>query len=712
MTRGAWLLFAAAALIELGLLFGLGLMIWSTLPTEHRATALTLIGPQTTTLVALGAVILLAALALGIRHLFNTYVVPLRAVAEETRLIATCNPKHRIAERDSGDLAPLIGSLNLLAERYQGLGEDVEVRIREANALLEEEKNTLAALMAKLTQGVLVCNPDGRILLYNQRALVLLEGPARATGGGDWIGLGRSIFGIIDENLINHALGNVRHQLAERKEQGLLVPFIVARPGGQMLNTHLVPILDASDELRGYILTIEDVTRRVGSESRRGALLQALTEGQRSPIAGIRAAIETILSYPDLDDRGRNEFLEVIRDEALKMSQNLDLMEQEYADELKFRWPLEEMLGSDFLATLERRLLDARGVTLEVSAPVEPVWLRVDSYTLSQCLIFLVDQLMQWCRAEQLRLTLEQRRSLAALQLEWDGAVLHMEALRTWALRNVAADPGSGATLGLFEAVERHGGALWTDQLPEGRPCLRLVLPVSDSGGPLDAASADSPGGHDFDFHLFEQPSRGDTPQTRPLAKLAYTVLDTETTGLDPGGGDEIIAVGAVRIVNGRILHREIFDSFVRPRRPISAVSQEIHGITPEMLRGKPMIDSVLPRLKRFVEDTVIVGHNVAFDMRFLEVQGKPIGIDFTNPTLDTLILECLLNPNQEDKSLEAIAGRLGISVTGRHTALGDALTTAEVFLALLPQLAERNLCTLDDARALCEKSAFAEIRY
>jgi exonuclease, DNA polymerase III, epsilon subunit family len=711
LPRSAWLYVCAAALAEFGILAGVGLMIWSTMPPENRVAVTALIGPQATSLVILGAVALLAVLSLGVRHVFTNYVEPLRPIAEEARLIATSNPRHRIVERGAAALGPLIGSINLLAERYQSQGEDVVVRIREANALLEEEKNTLAALMAKLTQGVLVCNLDGRILLYNQRALILLEGPARATGGGDWIGLGRSIFGIIDENLINHALGNVRHQLEERKEQGLLVPFIVGRPGGQMLSTHLVPILDVDDALRGYILTLEDVTRRVGRESRRGTLLQALTEGQRSRIAGIRAAIETILSYPDLDEQGRNQFLEVISDESLRMSAHLDEMEVEYADEFRFRWPLEEMLGSDLLATLERRVQDARGLQLEVIAPVEPVWLRVDSYALSQCLIFLVDQLQQWCRATQLRLTLEQRRSLAALQLEWDGAVLHMEALRTWALRNVGVDAG-GSGVGLFEAVERHGGALWTDQLADGRPCLRVVLPVSDTGGPVETPADDAPGGHDFDFHLFEQQVRGASTQQQPLAKLAYTVFDTETTGLDPSGGDEIIAIGAVRIVNGRILHREIFDSFVRPLRPISAASQEIHGITPAMLRGKPTIDHVMPRFKQFVEDTVVVGHNVAFDMRFLEVQGTPLGLTFANPTLDTLILECVLNPHQSDKSLEAIAGRLGINVTGRHTALGDALTTAEVFLALLPQLAERNICTLDDARALCEKSAFAEIKY
>ena len=134
--------------------------------------------------------------------------------------------------------------------------------------------------------------------------------------------------------------------------------------------------------------------------------------------------------------------------------------------------------------------------------------------------------------------------------------------------------------------------------------------------GALTARSDDGYG-HDFDFHLFD--SRGETCDlpSLPLDRLSITVVDTETTGLDPDRGDEIIAIGAVRIVNGRILRQESFDSFVRPKREISEAARAIHGISGDMLRAEPPIEEVLPRLQKFVEDTVIVGHNVAFDMRF-----------------------------------------------------------------------------------------------
>ncbi|MBK8211095.1 MAG: PAS domain-containing protein [Rhodospirillales bacterium] len=664
---------------------------------------------QAGTLPLLGAVALLGMTVLLVRVIFRRWVAPLSAIAEDARLIAMSNPRHRAPAGGAAEVRELTGAVNLLAERFQGLHADVEARIREANALLEEEKNTLAALMSKLTQGVLVCNPEGRILLYNPRAQQLLEGQARRSGAGDWIGLGRSVFGIIESELIKHALNSIEHRLAAG-DGNLLVPFVTSRPGGRMLSTHLVPILDHERGLRGYILTFEDVTSRFGAESRRGNLLQSLTEGQRSAIGGIRAAIETVLTFPEMDESGRQQFFEVIRDEALKVSQHLDQLEGDYRQELKVQLPVEEVLGSDLLAAVERGLLDRRGRTIELSAPVEPVWLRIESYAVIQCMLFLIDQVTDFCRAEDLALTLAFKRSLASLELQWTGAALHMEALRRWGMRNISND-GGGASRTLFDTIEQHGGAAWPDRdAITGRPCLRVILPVSETQDPAITGTADNDWGHDFDFHLFETRGEARDWANLPLDRLTVTVVDTETTGLDPDQGDEIIAIGAVRVVNGRILRQESFDSFVRPQRTISDSARAIHGITQEMLRAEPPIEDVLPRLQRFVEDTVIVGHNVAFDMRFFAAAGPRCGVVFANPVLDTLLLECEINVNQQDKSLEGIAQRLGLSVTGRHTALGDALTTAEIFIALIPLLSQRGIGTLGEALRACQSSPFARL--
>jgi DNA polymerase-3 subunit epsilon len=85
----------------------------------------------------------------------------------------------------------------------------------------------------------------------------------------------------------------------------------------------------------------------------------------------------------------------------------------------------------------------------------------------------------------------------------------------------------------------------------------------------------------------------------------------------------------------------------------------------------------------------------VSFDLQFLEMAAPSAGVELTQPALDTLLLHAALHPDHEDHTLEGIAGRLGISVVGRHTALGDALVTAEIFVGLTALLHRRGIDTL-----------------
>jgi DNA polymerase-3 subunit epsilon len=244
---------------------------------------------------------------------------------------------------------------------------------------------------------------------------------------------------------------------------------------------------------------------------------------------------------------------------------------------------------------------------------------------------------------------------------------------------------------------------------------LCVELPVSaepQHAAPVPAAARSRPVYYDFD--LFSQP--GQTPELdeRPLTELSYTVFDTETTGLSPSEGDEIISIGAVRVVNGRLLENECFEQLVNPRRPVRRQSQDVHGLSDPMLADQPVIEHVLPVFHRFAEDTVLVAHNAAFDMRFLQLKEAQTGVRFIQPVLDTLLLSALAHPGHADGEhrLEVIAERLGVNVIGRHTALGDAMVTAEVFLKLVPLLAERGIHTLRQAREASQKTLYAKLEY
>ncbi len=214
-----------------------------------------------------------------------------------------------------------------------------------------------------------------------------------------------------------------------------------------------------------------------------------------------------------------------------------------------------------------------------------------------------------------------------------------------------------------------------------------------------------------YEFDLFNRGDWKELEQT-PLRKLTYVVFDTETTGLQPSKGDEIIQLGAIRIINGQLLYHEVIDQLVDPKRFVPETSVAIHGIQPALLQGQPTIDKVLPHFHTFVENSVLVAHNAAFDMRFLQLQEEKTGIVFDNPVLDTLLLSSIIHPNQDSHSLDELAARLNVTIVGRHTALGDAIVTGEILLKLIPLLEAHGINTLADALAAAAQSPFAKVAY
>jgi DNA polymerase-3 subunit epsilon len=286
-----------------------------------------------------------------------------------------------------------------------------------------------------------------------------------------------------------------------------------------------------------------------------------------------------------------------------------------------------------------------------------------------------------------------------------------VEAIAAWTEAPLFMD-ADGRTDTPRSIAAAHGGSLAAAADPDGTcRAVRLDLPTALTGEAETLRSPVPPRPVYYAFDLFHQPGQKALGHL-PLRQLTYVVFDTETTGLDPSGGDEIIQLGAVRIVNGSLRGEEVFDRLVNPQRPVPAMSVQIHGIQPELLLTQPPITEILPQFHGFAQDAVLVAHNAAFDMKMLQMKEAVTGLRFDQPVLDTLLLSSIVHPNQEGHSLDAIAARLNVGIVGRHTALGDALATAEVLLKLIPLLEAQGVTTLNDALAASAASPYARLKF
>lgn len=613
-------------------------------------------------------------------------------------------------ERGSGPL--LAGAINRLAQRSRDLRADMTRHVEEASRKVAQERDQLGALMAELQQSVVVCNMEGRILLYNGRARGLfhrLSAAPQISGGAELIGLGRSIHAVIDPALISHALETVGRRIA-RAENAVSARFVTTTPAGNLLQVILAPVRaqPVAAELTGFVLLLDDITEEQAAQSRRDRRMTELTEASRGSLANIQTALD-MLDYPDLDDAERDEFQNILRNEVDAMGARLSRLTEDASRDLLTRWPLQDMLAADLLNAAAQRIEAETGHAVARGEVDESLWLSVDSFSLTQVLVYLVRRLDEAAPdpAPPFELRLSSTGSWAHLDLIWpsDAGIL---PLASW--QSEAMSDSGGSALTAREVAERHGGELWLEHdRAVGQSFIRFLVPLA-AGEHGDEGLPERPEYYNFDLFAGSDQSRELDDQ--PLDELAFTVFDTETTGLDPTGGDEIIQMGAVRILKGRLLHGESFDQLVDPGRSIPEASIPFHGIEPAMVQGQPRIGEVLPAFHAFAADTVLVGHNVAFDMRFLQLKEAATGLRFDQPVLDTLLLATVAQPHQDSYSMEEIAARLGVKVLARHSAAGDALTTARIFLRLVPMLRQQGIATLREAREAAEKSYYARLKY
>jgi DNA polymerase-3 subunit epsilon len=534
--------------------------------------------------------------------------------------------------------------------------------------------------------------------------------------GSQWIGLGRSVYDFINEILIDKALERVAGKLA-KGQYSVNERFLVTTSDKAVLPAELLPVLDAQRQITGFIVYIEDLVDKIAREADLSRHMQSWQHQMTQSVSVVKAAVDILQDESFQSVQERNQLIQILAEQSDRAA---DLMKcnavaTQCSDDQP--WPLTPTPVDEWAQFLVQRVDEMLDMGVVIRNSDIAARISIDTHHLTSGLIFILQKVARRSGAGTINAHFHRHKAWLYLDVTWKG-----KGLTNAMLKQIKGEPldvnSSKLALPLSDILKFHGAKLWNLGDQAARDCsgFRLLVPLLDgcetvqSNGHLTILPESRPEYYDFD--LFKQAGQTIELDNRDLTELTYTVFDTETTGLDPNGGDEIISIGATRIVNGRLLADDHFDQLVNPRRDVPRESVKYHGIRQEMLADKPDIGQVLPHFYQFAQGTILIGHNAAFDMRMLQIKEEQTGIRFINPILDTMLLSAVVHPTHKVHGLNAIAERLGISIKGRHTALGDAIATAEIFLKLTSLLKNIGINTLIQARQASEKTLFARLKY
>lgn len=580
----------------------------------------------------------------------------------------------------------------------RGLGPDL-IRVREAwradrqrlaTAHAEGARSAarirqeLETLLQVLDTPLLLCDHHRRLLLFNQAAETLFE-------NHPGLGLGKRLDALLPVASLHDALGQLPEDGSPRE---LLTPC-----GERWLRVILRRVPHSEGET---LLTLTDATAAWTSDLGARAELTEILPALRQHGASLNSAAEALASARQAD-RGDNALrarLEaVIEEESGQLGQQIERLGQLIEDMQRQGERLVPLWSNDLWESLNERLSDSPVEVLPIGMPA---WFRGDAPALLVLLASLLERLRVHAgtSAFEGEMLLGNRR--VYLDLIWPGTPLPQRDLADWSDERLESLPLCPR---VHDLLRQHASDAWSLADGDGvHARLRLPLPAVERVGAPRAKLAPRPEFHDFG--IADLPPPDAELARRPLRTLEIVAFDTETTGLELRRGDTVVSIGACRIVNARLLASDVFDLRVDPGKPIPPASTAIHGITDDDVAGAPPLSVALPRFRDYIGDAVVLAHNAAFDLLALQPPGANTTFDM--PVLDTLLLSRALDESLDGHDLDSLSERYDLSFPPgtRHTALGDARVTAELWLALLPRLEARGIETLEQALAL-QASAF-----
>ncbi len=311
-----------------------------------------------------GSVMLIAFIYTMTSMLLRYYIVPVLRMAEQTRLITAANPDYRITTEGGRELVILADVINESADAFQKLQREVDDMIQQSNLALKEERNRLAALMSELPYGVVVCNKDGRILLYSRLAQEMLQSTNGDQKNGGAVGLGRSIFGVLERDPLVHALEVMNHAFAQDQAKPAL-GLMTKLCGARFIRVNMAPVTSDEDDARfisGFVLSLEDITGEIDADSERDKLLQGMVDAVQESLGKMHQRVDLICEMQATKDDACNYHRESVAQVTSELEEHLALARNLYSEHRRAYGNRENVLADTLMRLITNNLDERFGI--------------------------------------------------------------------------------------------------------------------------------------------------------------------------------------------------------------------------------------------------------------------------------------------------------------------------------------------------------------
>ncbi len=427
------------------------------------------------------------------------------------------------------ELTPLVIQINKLFDtdkkRQDNNGEATLQTISP-----DQEKQLLSAFISKLPQGIIVCDASGAIQLFNDQIQIFFttadERPALKQG--------QAITALIDKNYIEHALDEINSRL-KRGITETRSHFII-QTNGLILQAHMIAVLNESNHFTGFILFFSDITQQSNAEKRIESLLHNLSQNARSPLASIRAAIEAITEFPQMETGKKTQLEEIIRKESVVLNIILDQVSDTYGRLAKTKNSLKTISAQELLETFCRRSSQKLGIkiTILVGEKEEGIFLNAEPFSFITALLSLMKNLKETIDIWEYECTLVDEIDIVTIDISWSGKPIQPDMLKRWENTPLEDTEDQSPHLNISDILSHHHATIGTytgGEETKNRSYIRIFLTSQQmSAPPLEQTITLLPESRSqiSELALFDHPSQSPELDERLMTELAYTSLIRE----------------------------------------------------------------------------------------------------------------------------------------------------------------------------------------